>query len=487
LLIFSGSADRGQFEEQIMRNKTCPLPGDRRGQRRGLVIMFAAALSIVVFGMVAFAVDLGYVLLARTKLQLAADSGVLAGIGALATSPDDVETIARQFATANQSVGHGIDSSDVTVTSGDWNRDTGVFTPGSSHPNALKVSVVQNQEPLFFGRVLGKTTFNARAEATASFFPRDMMVVIDCSGSMNDDSEMKSYDTLGQAEVEANLQQIYTELGSPTLGNMQWTPVEITGNVNYVRAQLGLNSVSYPYAGGSWDEFIQHVQSNADINQAGYRNRFGYLTFMQYLLVERPGHDDTPALCTTSSQPMAAVQTGVIELLDYLQDTFTCDRVGLAVYTHPNAPGAILETGLTFDTFAVEQITRQRQARHYTSKTNIGAGIQVARQELEANGRDQSLRMIVLMTDGIANEPGGESGGREFVIEQAQAAADADIRVYTVSVGAWADVELMQQVADISGGIHFNVPGGQTVAEYTDSLRDIFRQIASRRPMQLVE
>jgi hypothetical protein len=45
----------------------------------------------------------------------------------------------------------------------------------------------------------------------------------------------------------------------------------------------------------------------------------------------------------------------------------------------------------------------------------------------------------------------------------------------------------MQQVADMTGGIHFNIPGGQSVAEYEAALKDTFRKIAEKRPLQLVQ
>src|SRR6516165_10134964 len=47
--------------------------------RRGAIAPFAAFLVIVLVGMVAFAVDTGYVVLTRTELQSAADAAALAG------------------------------------------------------------------------------------------------------------------------------------------------------------------------------------------------------------------------------------------------------------------------------------------------------------------------------------------------------------------------------------------------------------------------
>ena len=45
----------------------------------------------------------------------------------------------------------------------------------------------------------------------------------------------------------------------------------------------------------------------------------------------------------------------------------------------------------------------------------------------------------------------------------------------------------MQQIADITEGAHFNVPGGESVTDYEDGLLGVFRQIADDRPLTLVK
>jgi Mg-chelatase subunit ChlD len=95
--------------------------------------------------------------------------------------------------------------------------------------------------------------------------------------------------------------------------------------------------------------------------------------------------------------------------------------------------------------------------------------------------------MIVLMTDGIANRPTNTTTARAYVISEAQECASRKIPIATISMGAGADVELMQQVADITGGRHFNIPGGQTATEYEEDLQEVFGQIARTRPLKLVQ
>ena len=52
-----------------------------RKNRRGIIAVLAALLFIVMLGMVAFAVDLGYTAMIQTQLQAAADSAALAAAG----------------------------------------------------------------------------------------------------------------------------------------------------------------------------------------------------------------------------------------------------------------------------------------------------------------------------------------------------------------------------------------------------------------------
>ena len=45
----------------------------------------------------------------------------------------------------------------------------------------------------------------------------------------------------------------------------------------------------------------------------------------------------------------------------------------------------------------------------------------------------------------------------------------------------------MESIADITGGVPVNVPGGQSVAAYKDDLNAIFVEIAGHRPLRLVD
>jgi hypothetical protein len=283
------------------------------------------------------------------------------------------------------------------------------------------------------------------------------------------------------------LQQIHTELGSPTYGNMTFSGVTInTTNSTTLKNMLGLNSVPYPYPVGSWNEFFSHVQNNGDLYNAGLRKKYGIKTLIHYWLVDRPMKSETPTLYATSEQPVTALKDATTVFLSYLEAQETDDRLGLSIYNSANET-AVLEHGLTEDFSLINTTLQARQAGHYNHYTNIGAGLAKSRVELQQNARAGAFRMIVLMTDGIANRPVNTTQARAYVITEANACKNAKIPVVTISMGAGADIPLMQQVADLTGGQHFNVPGGQTAAQYEEDLKDIFEEVAKTRPLKLVQ
>ena len=175
--------------------------------------------------------------------------------------------------------------------------------------------------------------------------------------------------------------------------------------------------------------------------------------------------------------------------MDYIRAVDTDDRLALVVYNGPDG-NALVETPLTHDLTLVASLAAQRQAGHYHSYTNIGAGMAGSSAELQENARMGAFKMIVLMTDGNANWHNGvydTTAARNHVLSEAAAASGVNIPIVTISLGASADVNLMNQVADITESRTFNVPGGQSVSEYRDGLYQVFRDIADNRPLKLVQ
>ncbi|MBX7168371.1 MAG: TadE/TadG family protein [Pirellulales bacterium] len=485
----------------------------RPDERRGNVLILTALLSVILLGMVAFAVDVGYMAVVKTELQRSVDAGALAGAGVLVNGAEAANAEVLEFVNSNIVGGAGFNfagnnnnnnqnqggngagsgpnvttlDDDIEITTGDWDPQTGQFTEVATLPSAVKVSVTRSGQPLFFGRIFGRDQFSVSAESIATYQPRDIMLVLDFSASMNDDSEFSSAGQFGKANIIANLFQIYTEMGSPHYGSMQWTPVSISStNVTTVKTQLGIKNLAYPFPGGSWDDYVNYVMTSSVLNSVGYKKKYGYMTWINYLLEQRPKYSETPALVNVSAQPIAQLKAAVHLFADYLEELDSDDRLGFAIYNSTNGTGQ-LEKSLTADFQSVANTVQGRQAGHYDHYTNIGAGVYYGRQELAAHARLGAYKMIVLMTDGLANRPSNETQGRTYALQQAQAVADMHVPIFAISLGAGADVNLMQQIADMTGGKHFNVPGGQGVLQYEEQLLDTFESIAKSRPLKVVK
>lgn len=219
---------------------------------------------------------------------------------------------------------------------------------------------------------------------------------------------------------------------------------------------------------------------------SAFRYRYGVKTFVNYLLEDRPQHDQTPELAETPTQPMQAVKDGVQHMMDILVALDTQDQVSLEVYGTTGRH----EVDLTSDFSRISNRLHEMQAAHYDRYTNIGAGLERAIEELSSSrARSGTRKIIVLYTDGIANvnESGvvDYAGAKAYALTMAQEAKDRGFRIYAVSVGVEPDIAFMNQIAAIGDGEHFHAEG--SIEEYSAQLDAIFNALGSRRTVQLVQ
>jgi len=328
-------------------------------RRRGAVIVLAAIGLVALVMMVAFAIDLGYLCTVRTELQCAADAGALAGVAELSDNPGRARQLAKDYVRRNVAV----KDSDIDIRFGRWNRANGSFIPDAMPRDALEVIVHRPDTPLFFGKIIGRTTQEMSGRAVASFSPRDIVLVLDFSGSMN------SHDRIGELKKAVSL------------------------------------------------------------------------------------------------------FTDILEAVD------GDDRVAFARYS----TWGEMVIPLTDDLAAVEARVHQDRALGWT---NIGHGMELARTEFQQRGRSHASKIMVVMTDGHVNRPKG-TDPKTYVLDQGRLAKEEGITVMSISFGQDADKLLMKEVAEITRGLHFNVP--DKVSAQEDDLSAVFRKIALHRPFKLVD
>jgi Mg-chelatase subunit ChlD len=487
------------------------------------VLVLVLVLLVVVMAFMALAVDAGYLYVVKADLQTAAEAGALAGAGGLSVSQDEARSRAMAYAQKNRVNGATVILQPSDVELGQWDPPTRTFAPlvAPQQPTAVKVTAQLsagrgNGVTPFFAKVLGINSTSVAASAIASFGARDIVVVLDYSASMSYDSQLRHIDDLGRTAVEQILLDIWHSLGSPAYGGMHFTPVYISStDPTTILNALGLSKVAYPHPASAymdpstqqvqtctrgWSDYFSYVQGTAIahnenktiVNDTHYRKYYGYLTLMDYFqAMQYRASPDGVALWQGPQQPITAVKDAVSLFLDYMQHPRTDDRVGLAAFTYTDGT-AKLEVPLTSDYTTIESTSRHRQGGHYHNQTNIAAGMAAARNELRTHGRTIAQRLIVLLSDGHANwvdnsHTANEATAKSNALDEARLTAQDGVQILTISLGTDADLDLMQQIANLTGGSHFVIPGGHAVSEYRDQLLAVFAQIALQRPLKLVD
>lgn len=165
-----------------------------RSRRRGVIAILAAVFSVVMIGMAAFAVDIGYMLSVKEELQRTADAAALAACWDYSqqlvdgVQPDVAEQSARLAAScyAGSNVvsteSPALNTNYSNSPSGDlvfghvadvYGTNVQLDTSGANVFNAVHVKVrrdesVNGMAPYFFARIFGKTGQSLEASATAA-------------------------------------------------------------------------------------------------------------------------------------------------------------------------------------------------------------------------------------------------------------------------------------------------------------------------------
>jgi len=560
-------------------------------RRRGVIVVITGFSLIAILAFVALSVDTGRIVLTETRMQNAVDAASLAAaqeitaavhaagqgqgsanIDANSIAVDAAREMATRVAEAN---GVFIDAeNDVRFGRRKYQESDGSWPIewGDSPYNVVQVTARRTeldstqpdgQFPLTFGWAVGKSQVPISRSSTAFVEARDLVVVLDFSASMNDDSSLRS--SLGQGQAENSLDDMWDTLVG---ANLTWPGTEIpkfpstgfgyvnsysgqylsSSNTSTIRQSLGLNENNgdgtrkylFPQSGrhgsGSpkakpsnstsdslWNGYISFVKNKS----GSYRKKYGYRTLMDYLQEKRYKSKYSEDLWRTPHYPFNAVKEGASLFLNFLTELDFGDEVGLVSYgkwavkewSHYDGEIDIDISGdpITSDYGTIDTIQRRHQAGDYDGWTGMGDGILKGRELLVGDADDPgddgytrygARPVMIIMTDGQTNQgPAGWSmpgsfdwaewtdfdgdgsedysssnSKKQYAFWEATEAIKRGITLHTMAVGANADRELMQAIAQAGGGIFINVPGGSTVAEMESQLMDAFRNIASKVP-----
>ena len=467
-------------------------------RRHGVIVVLTGFLLVVIFAFMSLSVDSGRVVLTETELQNAVDAAALAasqeitaaihaagqGQGSANIDGDSSAVAAARLMAAQVAQANGVfvdPDQDVSfgrrvydAATGDW-----PIQWGTSPYNVVRVvarrtnsdtAEPDGEVPLVFGWAIGRDSVPLTTSATAFVEARDLVLVLDFSGSMNYDSQLTS--SLGVDTAEELLDDIWEAM---VAANPQWPgtstskfPSSGFGNVNsyegtYISSTntstilntLGLNGNNsdgtrqfpYPQAGrnsnGSpkskpsnstsdalWQKYIEFVK-NHPVSE--YQKRYGYRTLMDYLQQKSIG-GFTPRdrytsedMWRTPHQPMNAVKNGTSLFLNFLDELNFDDEVGLVGYgewaewidslNDGDVNIDVSDDPITPDYSQLDVMQVHHQAGEFNGQTNMGDGILKGRQLLVGTGGSDTGHVrygarptLLIMTDGLANKkPSGWS------------------------------------------------------------------------------
>jgi len=303
--------------------------------------------------------------------------------------------------------------------------------------------------------------------------------------------------------------------------SQNWSLTDFDYDSTSIASHFGLSSVSYPYNSGSWSDYISFCQSDGGLELYNHLDMYGGMTFVCYLLRNKPAFSQTEDLWKTRHYPFHAIKEGHELLCTFLTDLGFDDHLGMVSYDTNHRvettlsgygfPSVNISTKpITNDYEAVRKLMHYKQAAHYSSSTNMGGGIKDAIQLLDDHKRDGSRPAIIVMTDGNANVlDSGESsslpsgwnwntlfdyngdGAADYttsnsyarhVLKKVKEAADKGYTVHAISVGIDADRDLLKAAAFLGRGHYVDVPGGSSVSDMEAQVREAFTKIAAAVP-----
>jgi len=611
--------------------------------RRGAILILAVLLITFMLGLIAFAVDIGCIVLVRTQLQSAADSAAMAAASSMNLPRGQMELVARKYADAHQVSGRKVKLKNPDVEYGVWDATSRTFTPSQDPGNAIRVTTRTGQgyggkSPMFFGGIWNHTSFSRQAQAVAMCNPRDIAFVIDLSGSMNDDAEPCWATAEINGAFSGNLgdslmRDLFTDLGFGSFpgvlehvgqknGSGQSTGVpqtdaayaELTKNYGYLTgssipstyriyssnsestrkqkayawiidmqlarimpAAMPTPSSSQNY--GYWEKYLDYLLkpyysrgmylppnqdsqriTNAFNNPnrqnypgadsgipAGYRNKLGYRTYVQFMVdhgreLKPDGanyvplsrhsahcrwHSESTAGGTFSfpprEQPVHAARRALIAAMQVVKernnsitDLSQRDWVSVISFDTLSSGGPVIHQALTGDyDMAMLACTKLQAVSDTVASTATEAGLVAARDHIKSSseggqGRRTTSKVVVLLTDGVPNlyvssrstvdnYIGGHPDGDYY--RHGAYAYDAPLMqcaqmqgkkwsMFPVGVGLGTDYDFMDRLARMGGTANSSGEsprGSGNPADYEQRLTDIFEEIINNPRVRLVQ
>jgi Flp pilus assembly protein TadG len=176
----------------------------RHQTRRGSVLPLVAICLPAFIALCALAIDLSLVALARDQAQNVADTAAMTGLRQLNGDASNNYNISQASVQANNVFNSNSVLAQSLNGNGSLSFATGAYyyddtnkvfvaaapAPSGVTGNTLAQATVTASRPSFFAKIFGVSTLSVSASATAVHRPRDLSLVLDFSGSMNNESDI---------------------------------------------------------------------------------------------------------------------------------------------------------------------------------------------------------------------------------------------------------------------------------------------------------
>ena len=336
------------------------IPMTRLNDQQGVVAVTVALVMVVMLAMTALALDVGHALVARNQLQNASDAAALAGARALGViyggmtgsltgytlTSGDVGNIVSAASVAgadNQAAGVTVTVNAADISVGIWTSSTRTFTPTTVLPRAVRVitrrdNAANGPISTFLARVIGVTSVNVTAVATAQLNPASVMAPGDMDAPFGI-SEFFFNSGFGcgstvqfAPSVPGNAQTCagWQTFDDPFNANNMKSIVEGMTNGTYTTpgGQAGQTTLNFgngniasvwsrlvtlwqtKTASGPWDAYVP-VYAGSDCSPTGAQLIIGFAT-VRINYVGEPGNPNNALNCT-GSNPSTGCLSGVIQ------------------------------------------------------------------------------------------------------------------------------------------------------------------------------
>ena len=272
----------------------------RTSARRGMILPYVAISMVALLGFIALAIDLGMVMVAKTQTQNAADAAAFAGARTLTGGANPNTSLAtangNAVAAANTVLGTSVPAANVTMTHGayHYNPTTQTFSPqfppvAPDNYNLSQATITQGNST-FFAKIFQITSCNVTASSIAAHRPRDTTIVLDFSGSMNNESDLWNCETY-QGSFEGtsnNTDPVYPQWGyynttfSPLCSLQCTSTSDLVGYCNITQSVSG--------CGAMVNDYYQNARGAAAVQAFGAATTW-------------PAVTNVPAVTLSATQP----------------------------------------------------------------------------------------------------------------------------------------------------------------------------------------